>query len=80
MDCNQPIDVMLCTTKEFQMFLMVHPYGYRELNNINIISYVIIKLLKFGSLYTKAIKMWQRNTATGKKIWANFSQNFIENM
>ena len=27
--CNQPVEVMLQTTEEVQIFLMVHPYGDR---------------------------------------------------
>ena len=46
MDRNQPVEVMLYTTEEIQMFLMEHPDGYRELSNLNLISYDIIKLSK----------------------------------
>ena len=56
MDSNQPVDVMLCTNEEVQMFLMAHPVGDRELSNVNIISYMVIKLFKCDGIYTKAIE------------------------
>ena len=46
MDRNQPVEVMLRNTEGVQMFLMEHPDGYRELRNLNLISYDIIKLSK----------------------------------
>ena len=62
MDRNQPVEVMLRTTDEVQMFFMSHPDGDRKLRNVNIISYAMIKLSKCGGIYTKAIEMWQSNT------------------
>ena len=50
MDRNQPVDMMLYTTDEVQMFLMAHPYGYCKLINVNLISYAITKLSKCGGL------------------------------
>ena len=55
-DRNQLVKVMLRTTEEVQMFLMAHPDGDHELININIISYAMIKLSKFGGLYNKSIE------------------------
>ena len=46
--------MMLCTTEEVQNFLMAHPYGDRELSDVHIISYAMIKLYTCGGLYTKA--------------------------
>ena len=59
---NQPVELMLWTTEEFQIFLIAHPNGDREIRNLNIISYSIIKLSKCGGLYTKAIGHDQCNT------------------
>ena len=53
-NCNQLLEVMLCTTEEVQMLLMAHTDGYFELSYVNIISYAIMKRSKCGSLYTKA--------------------------
>ena len=61
-DRNQLVKVMLRTTEEVQMFLMAHPDGDHELSNINIISYAMIKLSKFGGLYNKAIERWHIKT------------------
>ena len=59
---NQPVEVMLPTNEEVQMFLMEHPYGDCELSAVNIISYNMIKLSKCGGLCTKSIKRWQNKT------------------
>ena len=55
MYCNQPVELMLRTTEEVQMFLMAHTDRDRKLSDINLISYAMIKLSKCGGLYTKAI-------------------------
>ena len=52
---NQQFEVILCNTEEVKIFLMAHSYGYNELSNVNLISYVMIKLSRCGRLYTKAI-------------------------
>ena len=59
---NQPVEVMLRTTDELQILLMEYTYGDCELDDVNIISYAMIKLSKCGGLYTKAIEWWQINT------------------
>ena len=76
-NCNQLLEVMLCTTEEVLMFLMVHPYGDRKLSDVNLISYAMIKLFKCDGLCTKAIERWHRKTKEDKKIWENFRQNLI---
>ena len=59
------------------MFLMTHPYQDCELSDVNIISYVMIKLSKCGSLYTKSIERWQSKTAIDNNIWGNFRQHLF---
>ena len=77
MDQNQPVEVMIRNTKEFQMFPIMHPYRDLKLSDINFISYVMIKLSKCGGLYTKAVEWWKRKTTAYKNIWANFRQHLI---
>ena len=55
MDWNQPVEVMIRTTEEVQIFLMAHPDGYREIINVDLFRYAMIKLSKWGGLYTNAI-------------------------
>ena len=49
-DCNQPVQLIIRTNEEFQMFLMENSDGDRELSNVNLIIYVMIKLSKFDGL------------------------------
>ena len=67
----QPVELMLRTTEEVQIFLMAHPDGYSKLNDVNLIIYAVIKLSKCGGLYTKDIERWQSKTKTYKNIWEN---------
>ena len=60
------------------MFLMENPDGDYELSDVNLISYAMIKLSKYGGLYIEAIYMWRIKNTTDKKIWANFHQHLIE--
>ena len=59
------------------MFLMAHPDRDCKLRNVNLISYAMIKISKYGGLYTKAIYQWQINTIEDKNIWANLRQHLI---
>ena len=59
MDCNQPVEVMLRATEEFQMFLMAHPDGDREVSDVDLMSYAMIIFSKCGWLYTKSVERWQ---------------------
>ena len=77
MDHNQPVEVMILTTEEFQMILMAHPYGDNEIRNVNIISYATIKLSKCGGLYNRATERWKSKTKEYKNIWENFRQYLI---
>ena len=45
MDRNKPVEVMLRSTREVQMFLMAHPDADFEISDVNLIRYVMIKLL-----------------------------------
>ena len=74
---NQPVEAMIRTTDEVQMFLIAHPDGYHELINVNLIRYTMIKFSKCGDLYTKTIEMWHSKTKTDKNIWVNFRQHLI---
>ena len=55
MDRNQLVEVMLRNTEKVQMFLMAHPDGDRELSDVNLIRYAMIKLSESCGLYTNAI-------------------------
>ena len=75
---NQPVEVILHITEEVKLLLMAHPDGYRELRDVNIISYAMIKLSKCDILYNKAIERLQNKTKEDKKIQANLRQHLIE--
>ena len=71
----QPVELMLRTTEEVQIFLMAHPDGYSKLNDVNLIIYAVIKLSKCGGLYIKSIERWQIKTKTDKNIEEKFRQH-----
>jgi hypothetical protein len=77
MDRNLPVEVMLRSVEEIQMFLMAHPDGDRQMSDVNLISYGTIKLSKCGGLYTKAMERWQAKNDAVKRVWANFRQHYI---
>ena len=60
MDHNQSVEVMLHTTEDFQMFLMAHPDGYRELRDLNLIICAMVILSMCGGLHIKSIEKWQK--------------------
>jgi hypothetical protein len=77
MDRNLPVEVMLKSVEEIQMFLMAHPDGDRQMSDVNLISYGTIKLSKCGGLYSKAMERWQAKDNAIQRVWANFRQHYI---
>ena len=55
MDRSKPIEVMLHNIEGVQIFLLSNPEGKRQLSNISLISYALIKMNNTG-LYGKPIE------------------------
>ena len=58
MDRNMPIEVMLRSLEEVQMFLLASPEDNREFTEVNLIYHTIIKLSGNCGFYTKALGKW----------------------
>ena len=58
MDRDIPIEVMLRSLEEVQMFLLASQEENRELSEVNLIDHDSIKLLETGGFYTKALEKW----------------------
>ena len=58
MDHNMPIEVMLRSLEEVQMFLLASLEENRELAEVNLIDHALIKLSETGHFYTKALEKW----------------------
>ena len=56
MDRDMPIEVMLRSLEEVQMFLLASPEENRELKEVNMIDHALIKLSETGGFYTKALE------------------------
>ena len=58
MDRDIPIEVMLRSLEELQMFLLASPEDNREFTEVNLIYHTIIKLSDNCGFYTKALGKW----------------------
>ena len=58
MDCAQPIKVILRNIEQVQRFLLQNPEEGRQLTQVNLIGYAVIKLSKTGGMYQKALEKW----------------------
>ena len=56
MDRTQPMEPMLKEIEETQMFLLAVPDEERQLSDVQLITYALIKLSDTGGMYTKAIE------------------------
>ena len=77
MDRTEPVEVMLRTIEEVQMFLLADRAEDRGLKQAQLISYALIKLSKTG-LYGKAIEKWNARQLKDRKLWADFRAFMIE--
>ena len=76
-DCDMPIEVMLRSLEGVQMFLLAIPEENRELTEVNMIDYALIKLSETGGFYTKALESgtgaWSLINASGQllaRLWS----------
>ena len=72
MDCDMPIEVMLRSLEEVQMFLLACPVENMELLEVNIIDHALNKLSETGGFYTKALEKWNGRLVADQRKWATF--------
>ena len=72
MDHNMPIEVMIRSLEEVQMFLLASTEENRELTEVNIIVHAIIKLSETGGFYTKALEKWNGLLVDDRRKWETF--------
>ena len=53
-----PIEFMLQSLGEVQMFLLASPKDIRELTEFSLIDHALIKLSETGGFYTKSLEKW----------------------
>ena len=78
MDRAQPIEVMLRNIEQVQRFLLQNPEEDRQLTQVNLIGYAVIKLSETGGMYQKALKKWHLRDVDDRKSWAAFSKFMVE--
>jgi hypothetical protein len=66
MDRSKPIEVMLRKVEAVQIFLLSNPEEERQMSDVTMISYALIKMYNTG-LYGKPIKRWNERTAEDRK-------------
>ena len=72
MDCDMPIEVMLQSLEEVQMFLLAIPEENRESTEVNFIDHALIKLSETGGFYTKAMEKWNGHLVADWRKRATF--------
>ena len=78
MDRMQPIEVMLRSIEEVQMFLLASPDEGRQLSEVNLIDHALIKLSETGGMYAKALEKWNGRTPSERKTWAKFREVMVQ--
>ena len=68
MNRSHPIEVMLRGIEEVQIFLLANPEEDRQLSDLNLIRYALIKLSKCGGMYAKALKRWNKVLPKNRKM------------
>ena len=77
MEQNMPIEVMLGSLGEVQMFLLVSLEENRELTEVNLIDHALIKLLETGGFYTKSLEKWNGRAVADQRKWATFRRVMV---
>ena len=71
MDCLTPIEVMIRTFEEVQMFFLANDEEDRKLRNTQLITHALIKMLATG-LYAKPIERWSNRDVKDHQLWSDF--------
>ena len=72
MNPNTPIEVMLRSLEEVQIFLMAIPEENRELTEFNLIDHALIKISEKGGFYTNPLEKWNGRLVAKRRKWATF--------
>ena len=72
MDCNMPIEVIMQSLEEVQMFLLASPEENRELTEVNMIEHTLIKISETGGFYTKALEKLNGHLVANWRKWVTF--------
>ena len=67
-----PIEVILRSLKEVQMFLLESTEENRELKEVKIIDHALTKLSDMGGFYTKSLEKWNGRSVTDWRKWETF--------
>ena len=71
MDRSKPIEVVLREIEAVQIFLLSNPEESRQMSEVTMISYALIKMFNTG-LYGKPIERWNERTAGDRQLWSTF--------
>ena len=66
-DRSKPIEVMLREIKAVQIFLLSNPEDSRQMSEVTMISYALIKIFNTG-LYGKPIERWNGRSAGDRQL------------
>ena len=72
MDRDMPIEVILKSLEEVQMFLLASPEENRELTEVNMFDHALIKVSETVGFYTKALEKWNGRLVADQRKWATF--------
>jgi hypothetical protein len=76
MDRSLPPEVMLRGMEEIQLFLAQDPEGNKELSDVTLIQFALIKMSKTG-LYAKAIERWNVKDPPDRSTWQEFKSHVV---
>ena len=69
MNRSHPIEVMLRGIEEVKIFLLTNPEEDRQLSELNLIGYALIKLSKCEGMYAKSPERWNKVLPKNRKKW-----------
>ena len=72
MDRNLPIKVMIRDIEDVQRFMLATPANKMEQSDVQLCTHGLIKLLKTGGLYDKAIDRWIIRDLHIRQKWREF--------
>ena len=76
MDRNQPVEVMIWSIGEVQLFLLLHPKDNMSLPDTALVNYSMIDINKTG-IYYKTLECCNAKAATDRIVWENFRNHMI---
>jgi len=69
---DKPIEVVLQSIEEVQLFLLAHPEGGHKMTKVQLIRTIIMKMRDLGRVWARPLEKWLVKPVLLRQTWVYF--------